>query len=200
MDCNRYGCNGILRSKDYRNAALIRERYTAKRTLQNGVNVVFKPIECADKEPFKEFFKSLSPASVHFRFFGIIKELPNEAVERFCDLDYSQEMAIVAMPKDGRIVAVARLEVAKKAGEFALVIADAWQGLGLGLELLRYLVGIARDYGLVELHCFVSSDNLRMIALAEKVGLKLKSSEGDVLEMSMRLNGLDDVPIDGDLA
>lgn len=168
----------------------VRKRYTSEHVLRSGFNVVFRPIECADQARFKMFFKTLSPSSVHFRFFEIVKELPNETVEKFCDLDYSQEMAIVAEPEgEEKIVAVARLMVDRKLsrGEFALVVADDWQGLGLGAELVAYLIKIARDYGLAELFCFVSSDNARMIGLAEKFGLKTKSSDGDTVEMAFKL-------------
>ena len=96
-----------------------------------------------------------------------------------------------------RIVAVARLEIGsqRRRGEFALTVADDWQGLGLGEELLNYLVVIACDYELLEIHCFISSDNARMIRLAQKAGLKVKSYEGDTLEMSMMLYGFDNTPI-----
>ena len=107
-------------------------------------------------------------------------------------------MAIVALPKgENRIVAVARLEVdsERKRGEFALEVADAWQGLGLGAELLNYLIVIACDYELDEIHCFVSSDNTRMIRLAQKAGLKVKLSERDTLELSLMLYGFDNTPI-----
>lgn len=174
-----------------------RQKYTSEHKLRSGVNFLFRPIECSDQLRFKEFFGSLSAASVHFRFFEIIKELPNESVERFCNVDYSQEIAIVALPQgENKIVGVARLEVEPKArrGEFALVVADAWQGRGLGIELLGYLIRIARDYALLELHCFVSSDNLRMIGLAEKFGLRVKSSEGEVLDMSLHMENSDIVP------
>jgi acetyltransferase len=175
---------------DEKLADSVKKRYTTQRTLDNGLSVTFRPIECTDHAEFKEFFKALSPASVHFRFLEIIKDFSNEAVERYCDLDYNQEMAIVALPKGGsKIIAVARLILSLKdrRGEFALVIADAWQGVGLGTELLVYLIKIARDYQLEELYCVLSSDNSRMIGLAEKFGLKVKSTDGDTQEMTLRL-------------
>ena len=172
-------------------AQSIKNKYTTLHTLKNGVSVVFRPIECSDKPKFQDFFKSLSAASVHFRFLGIIKELPNETLEKYCNLDYSQEMAIVAETEnEGKIVAEVRLvlDSDRRQGEFALVVADAWQGLGLGIELLNYIIKVARDYGLSEIHCFVSSDNERMILLAEKVGLKVKSTDGDTLQMTLQLS------------
>jgi acetyltransferase len=168
----------------------VKKRYTTQRTLDKGLVFTFRPIECADQAEFKEFFKALSPASVHFRFLEIIKDLSNEDVARYCDLDFNQEMAIVALPISGeKIISVARLIMSLKdrRGEFALVIADAWQGFGLGTELLAYLIKIARDYQLEELYCVLSSNNDRMIKLAEKFGLKVKSTDGDTREMTLKL-------------
>jgi acetyltransferase len=175
-----------------------RKRYTTQHTLRNRVSVTFRPIECTDNARFKEFFKSLSPASVHYRFLEIIKELPDETVEKFCNLDYNQEIAIVAEPQGtDRIVAVARLivESEKRQGEFALVVADAWHGLGLGAKLLDYIIKIAQDYMLEEIHCFVSSDNLKMIGLAEKSGFKVTSTDGDTLKMTLPLAKFENTPI-----
>ncbi len=169
-------------------AKTIRQKYTSEHTLKNGDKVVLRPIECNDKERFKEFFRSLSPVSVHFRFFEVIKELPNEEVERYCNIDYKKEIAIVAqLLDDGRIVAVARLafEWERRRGEFAVVVADAWQGLGLGAKLMGYVVGIACDLELVEIHYSVSSDNSKMIALSAKMGAKVKSSDTDTVEMTL---------------
>ena len=168
----------------------VKKRYTTQLTLDNGVSITLRPIACTDHVEFKKFFKALSPASVHFRFLEIIKDFSNEVVKRYCDLDYNQEMAIVVLPKGGsKIIAVARLILSLKdrRGEFSIVIADAWQGVGLGTELLAYLIKIARDYQLEELYSVLLSDNYRMIGLAEKFGLKVKSTDGDTLEMTLKL-------------
>ena len=186
------GCEEFLQN-DHGNEKLVdsvRKKYTTQRTLPKGLIVTLRPIECSDQAEFKEFFKALSPATLHFRFLEIIKELPNEDVERYCDLDYNHEMAIVALPINGdKIIAVARLILSLKdrRGEFALVIADAWQGFGLGTELLGLLIKIARDYQLDELYCVLSNNNKRMFGLAEKFGLKVKSTDGDTMEMTLKL-------------
>jgi hypothetical protein len=63
---------------DEKLADSVKKRYTTQRTLDNGLSVTLRPIECTDHAEFKEFFKALSPASVHFRFLEIIKELPTK--------------------------------------------------------------------------------------------------------------------------
>lgn len=137
-----------------------KERFTSEHTLRNGAIVVFRSIECSDQERFKEFFKSLSPDSIHFRFLEMMKELPTGMVEQYCNLDYNKEGAIVSLPNGkGRIVTVGNLIVdrAQCLGEFALTVADAWQGRGLDRELLSYLIKIAKDYELSELICLLST-------------------------------------------
>ncbi len=168
----------------------VRERCTAVRVLSNGVTVVFRPIEPSDQSRLNDFVKSLSLESLHFRFLEIIKELPLETLQRMCNIDYSQEIAIVVQPKsEDKIVAVARLNMDRswRRSEFDLVVADAWQGIGLGTQLMGYVFEIARDWGLYEINFFVSWDNYKMIALSKKMGLKIKSADGDTLEMTSQL-------------
>ena len=168
----------------------VRERCTAVRALSNGLTVVFRPIEKSDQARLNDFVKSLSSESLHFRFLEIIKELPQETLQRMCNIDYSKEIAIVVLPKnEDKIVAVARLNMDKSwiRGEFALVVADAWQGIGLGTELMSHVFEIARDLGLYEINFFVSWDNYKMIKLSKKMGLKIKSADGDTLEMTSQL-------------
>jgi acetyltransferase len=99
---------------DEKLAYSVRRIYTTQRTLHKGLIVTFRPIECTDQAEFKEFFKALSPASIHFRFLEIIKEIPNEDVERYCDLDFNKEIAIVALPiGETKIIAVARLMLSR---------------------------------------------------------------------------------------
>jgi acetyltransferase len=168
----------------------VKERCTAVRALNNGVSVVFRPIESSDVSRLNDFVKSLSLESLHFRFLEIMKELPPETLRRMCSIDYNQEIAIVVQPQsEDKIVAVARLNLDRswRRGEFALVVADAWQGLRLGTELMSFVFEIARDLGLYEINFFVSWDNYKMIALSKKMGLKIKSADGDTLEMTSQL-------------
>ena len=85
-------------------------------------------------------------------------------LSRFCNIDYDREMAIIAEHNtDGkrRNVGVGRLiiEPAGETGEFAVVVADDFQGNGLGLKLLDTLIGIARDKGLRSIYGIVLNNN-----------------------------------------
>jgi acetyltransferase len=55
--------------------------------------------------------------------------------------------------------------------EFAIAVADQWQRCGIGVRLLRELIGIAARSGITEIVGDVLAGNVTMLALARKVGM-----------------------------
>ena len=123
------------------------KKYITQSTLKNGVNVTLRPIKPEDENRFNVLFKSLSPQSVRFRFFETIKEMSHDTLSRYCNLDYDREIAIVAQLDDSRLIGVVRLilDPEAKRGEFAIMVADSWHGLGLGSKLMDLIIIIGRD-------------------------------------------------------
>ncbi len=60
------------------------------------------------------------------------------------------------------------------AAEFALVVADHWQGKGIGATLLDRIERIARNRGVPALEGDVLYDKQPMLALARKLGFGVK--------------------------
>jgi acetyltransferase len=86
-------------------------------------------------------FKLLSPTTIYYRFFGMLKELKPEIPARFTQIDYDLEIALVALDEDmdensqtDSMLGVARIIGAPdgKMGEFAVLAGDTWQGTGIG--------------------------------------------------------------------
>jgi acetyltransferase len=63
--------------------------------------------------------------------------------------------------------------------EFAIVISDSWQNQGLGTQLLRLLIQVARDENTQHLFGTIMAQNLEMRRLAEKLGFQLTSDLTD---------------------
>jgi acetyltransferase len=59
-------------------------------------------------------------------------------------------------------------------GEFAIVIGDAWQGQGVGSELLQRLIQIARDEKLSRLRANMTTENAAMQAVCKKLGFSIE--------------------------
>jgi acetyltransferase len=153
---------------------------------KDGTEVTLRPIRPEDEPIELEFIRGLSTETSRFRFFQIIKDLPHEALVRFCNIDYDREMAFIAEARDGERkieIGVSRLilEPNKKRGEFAVVVADKYQGTGLGIKLVDMLIEVAKEKRVESIFGIVMAENLKMIRLCEKLGFTIRREEENVI-------------------
>ena len=145
-----------------------------------------------------KFHRTLSEQSVYFRYLGQLKlsqRIAHQRLMRVC-LDHQEsELALVAERKyphngESEILGVGRLIKADDAreAEFALVVGDRHQGSGLGTELLRRVIRIARDEGQLMLVGYILPDNRSMLHICEKLGFRRVHPLGDpVVRMEFNL-------------
>lgn len=168
------------------------KKYISSWKLKDGTPVVLRPIKPEDETLHRELFQSLSEETMRFRFFQVIKDMPHETLTRYCNIDYDREIAIVAeMKKERRrIIGVARLilEPGRKRGEFAVVVGDPWQGLGLGSKLVDYIIEIGKDMGLETVGGDILSSNLKMIRLCTRKGFKIEPVDEDTVKAVLKLS------------
>jgi acetyltransferase len=102
---------------------------------------------------------------------------------RFTQIDYDREMALVALAGEPQrevgVCRYVRLPDGERC-EFAIVLADAWQGRGLGHRLMARLAEIARARGLKVMVGFVLAENKPMLAMCERLGMRIED-DGDGL-------------------
>jgi acetyltransferase len=164
-------------------------KYVASWTSQDGAEFTVRPIRPEDEPLIVRFHETLSDRSVYQRYLHMLnlsQRVAHERLTRICFIDYDREMALVAETKDAatgepRIVGVARLKRTHGANEaeFALILSDAYQGRGLGTELLRRLIDVAREEKLGRLTGDILTDNFVMQRICEKLGFDLKRSADD---------------------
>jgi acetyltransferase len=177
--------------QDNRLIACYPKKYVAARKLKDGTRVLLHPVKPEDEKRFNEFLKSLSVESMRFRFFEIIKEMSHEMLTRYCNLDYDREIAVVAELNDGNkpIVGAVRLilEPGGKSGEFAVLVGDKLQGLGLGSKLMDLLVEIGKDMRVDKIYGYVSANNYKMLQLCKKKGFKVETFDEETTKASLFL-------------
>lgn len=150
----------------------------------DGSRVTIRPIRPEDREIERAFVSKLSSNSKYFRFFSAIKGLSPQMLDRFTQVDYPREMAFIATVQ----VAAQDLEIgvaryapgsSEATAEFAVVIADEWQGRGIGRELLRHLFEVARTSGFERLEGIVLSANENMLSLCRSLGFTERNCAED---------------------
>ncbi len=161
--------------------------------LPGGGEYSVRPIRPDDALMLQDLMHHLSPESRYFRFVSSITELPPTMLARFTLIDYDREMALVAVVKertpgaDGefieteRIVGVSRYitNPDQSSCEFALVVADDFNGKGLGSRLMLSIMDVAREKGLAEMDGLVLANNPGMLKLMRSLGFSVKTYPED---------------------
>lgn len=153
--------------------------------LADGTDVIIRPIRPEDSGIEADFVRNLSPQSKYFRFMRALQELTPEMLVRFTQIDYDQEMALIAVIKQQEReveVGVARYATQPdgKSCEFAIVVADEWRGRGIGTQLMTQLMAIARSRDLAIMEGEVLTANSGMLKLAAKLGFSSGNSSDDI--------------------
>jgi acetyltransferase len=152
--------------------------------LADGTDITIRPIRPEDAEIEQSFVKALSSQSRYFRFMRSLNELTQEMLVRFTQIDYHRELALIAvLEQAGREteLGVARYIINPdgQSCEFALVVADAWQGKGIGSRLMQALMEAARQRGLGVMEGEVLASNHNMLHLMTSLGFSLHTSSED---------------------
>jgi acetyltransferase len=160
--------------------------------LSNGQIVRLRPIRPEDEPMEADLFERLSRDTIYFRFFGYIGQVNHSMLSRFTHIDYDREMAIVAEVKEKdtqKLIGVVRLisEPWNESAEYAIVVADDWQGLGLGREMTDYIFTIARAMGIKKIKADVLESNERMIHMFKKLGFTFKKVDISELQVEKEL-------------
>ena len=180
-----------------RRAALPRYRHMAihpypvelEETIElKGVLIAVRPMRPEDAELEREFVNRLSEHSRYQRFMHNLPSLTPRMLARFTQLDYDRELALVAL-HDGHFIAVGRYapNADGETAEFALVVADAWQGNGLGRMLLERLCRYARGAGYRALYGHILQGNRAMLDLAQRLGFNQASADGSEVTLVRHL-------------
>jgi acetyltransferase len=149
-----------------------------------GTPVTLRTMQPGDRDIEDAFVRRLSPGSRYLRFHAALKQLTPAMLDRFTNVDYPDEMALIAtIAEDGseREIGVARYvrTAGSDRAEVAVAVADDWQGKGLGTRLLLRLRDIAREAGVKHLEATVLPQNQAMLSLARQLGFTRVSGQTD---------------------
>jgi acetyltransferase len=162
-------------------------QYVGPWTMKDGNQVTIRPIRPEDEPLMVKFHETLSDSSVYLRYFcslSLSRRVAHERLLRICFGDYDREMALVGERTDPvsgerRIIAVGRMNKLHTGNEaeVALLVSDQFQKLGLGNELLRRIVRIARDEKLSRVSAEMLTDNVAMQVITKHLGFRVRATD-----------------------
>jgi acetyltransferase len=156
----------------------------------DGLEVLIRPIRPEDEPMIARFHERLSERSVYLRYFHLIdldRRVSHDRLIRTCFNDYDRDIALVAEHRsketgEHEILAVGRMRKINAAdAELAVLITDEYQGRGLGTELSRRIIEIARAEKLERVIAEILPENIHMQRVCRELGFRMdQHSDGGV--------------------
>ena len=143
-----------------------------------------RPIAPSDAAAEQAFVRHLSAHSRYLRFLSSKRELGARELAEFTSNDPLKGFALVVTrrgEKGDEQIAVGRYALLPDGAscEFALAVADACQGMGIGTRLLHALIRHARASGLARMDGFVHETNDDMLRLMRNQGFEIRREPED---------------------
>ncbi len=168
------------------------ERLIKHTKLNDGTDVLLRPIKPEDEPLWLELLGSCSKESIYSRFRYNFHYDSHEVATQFCFIDYAREVGIVAeIEKEGRkkLIGVGRLisDPDLETVEYAVLITDLWQKKELGSILTKYCLEIAKNNNLKRMVAETTKDNKAMIAVFKKLEFNVHFNVDSTVSVSKDL-------------
>ncbi len=159
-------------------------QWVSERLLKNDELATIRPVLPRDSAILADFVRGMSNETRYFRFISSISELTPRMLASLSHIDYDREMALLAVvQKDEKdtLIGTARYidNFDDKSCEFAVVLADEYQGLGLASYLMRQLFQVAADKGIKVMKGIVLAENKHMIEFCRHLGFTIQRDPED---------------------
>ena len=163
------------------------ERHQATR---GGEHIVIRRFRPEDKTLYSDFLRDVNAEDLRLRFFARIAELSAAEADKLSHLDYSHEMAFIALDEDtGQMLGLVRLkdELDEKTAEFAILVRSRLKGHGLGWLLMRRVIDYAKEKGLRRVYGDVLVENATMLQMCAELGFHTQDIGSEIRRVVLDL-------------
>jgi acetyltransferase len=168
-------------------------KYSREAIIKDGRKILLRPIMPEDEPLLIKMLEHASSQSLYLRFFGHVPKVTHKWLTRFTHIDYDRENAIVAEitheDQTKELMGVVRIieDAWGESAEYAILVADKWQGQHLGNLLTDYILEIAKERDIKKIVASVLPTNSGMVHMFEKRGFSIDKSSLEAYEVSLEL-------------
>ncbi|GLW74755.1 hypothetical protein Kpho02_70520 [Kitasatospora phosalacinea] len=136
----------------------------------DGAELTVRRATPADKPAALAMHARCSAESLRRRYHGPVKD-----ADRYLDhlLDHRHGQTLAVETADGRLVALAHLMWDDEGAEIALLVEDAWQRRGLGVDLVRRMAALALEAGVRTVYAVTTAANTGLISTMRRLSAPL---------------------------
>ena len=160
---------------------------------RGGEHIVIRRVRPEDKALYPDFLRDVSAEDLRLRFFARVSELSAAESDRLSHLDYSHDMAFIALDeKTGQMLGLVRLkdELDEETAEFAILVRSRLKGHGLGWLLMQRVIDYAKDKGLRRVYGDVLAENASMLQMTEELGFHAEDIGSGVRRVVLNLHSV----------
>ena len=151
--------------------------------LRNNRTAFVRPVRPDDEGKFLEFFNRITPEDLRLRFFAPVRDFNHVFLARLTQLDYARAIAFVAFDSEsGDMLGAVRLhaDANHETGEYGILLRSDLKGLGLGWDLMRFMIEWAKAEGLRMVEGQVLRENTTMLDMCRRLGFSIRNDPDDV--------------------
>jgi acetyltransferase len=161
-------------------------------TLRDGRSVRLRPVSPSDEAELLQAFARMSDAARYMRMMHVVKEPDVQRLRAVLASFPERGIGIVATvpAADGFDIVASAIAMFADDGphcEFAISVAAAFGGAGLGTAVMTALIAEAKRRGMKEMEGYVLSENQPMLHLARRLGFSSAFCPGDASVRICRL-------------
>ncbi|GIL05398.1 MAG: hypothetical protein BroJett031_19180 [Betaproteobacteria bacterium] len=157
----------------------------------NPGGMMIRAVRPDDRARIAEAFGALHPRSVYQRFFFPKRKLTDSELQWVTEPDGRRNVVLVATMCGGShetVIALGQYARNGSSAEIGFAVAEDYRGRGIAGRLLRELIDIARDSGVVQFEADVLADNVAMLKVFRRGGVPVWESEAaGIVHVTMSL-------------
>jgi RimJ/RimL family protein N-acetyltransferase len=150
--------------------------------LRDGAPVLIRRLVAEDAALYPDFLSEVTAEDLRLRFFGPMREVNHELLDKLINYDPARAMAFIAVDERTRkMLGVVRLhdDTSGESAEFAILVRSRLKGHGVGWLLMQRMIEFSKRKGLQTVRGQVLSENATMLAMCAELGFHIADDPDD---------------------